>query len=333
MTELWCALDKKVDALRSDNKKTIVFVICLLIATLFWLLTALNDEYRTELVFPIEFSNLPKHYAFYGTPPEQILVTVEGEGFSIVRYKFSPAFSSLKFDVSKNLVLNEADSAGGHIILQETALKRSVENALIAGTEIVSVQPESISISYSKLEEKKLPVKVPAEITTARQHLVNGAVTTYPDSVLVLGTKQQLAEITAIYTRPVQAQNLEDTLRRNLALQAVDGLRLSAKKVKLTVPVEAYTEKTLEVPIVGRGFPDSLRIRTFPAVAKVSCICGLSVYNQVKTYDFSCYIDYATVAERSVGNVKLSVESNSQYAQRLLLRTESVDYLIERRVE
>nr|MDA3852923.1 hypothetical protein [Bacteroidales bacterium] len=109
------------------------------------------------------------------------------------------------------------------------------------------------------------------------------------------------------------------------------GLDIDLKRVKLIIPVEAYTEKILEVPVVGRGFPDSLQIRTFPGVAKVSCICGLSVYSLVHPYDFVCYVDYTKVEERSNGNVEVTVEASSDYAKRVMLRTKSVDYLIEKK--
>jgi len=327
---IWKAIVKKAEEIRSDNN-TVVLIVCLLVSTLFWFLKALNDEYRTEVEFPIEFTDIPKNYSLYGAPPEKLVATIEDAGFTIIRYRFSYVFSSLKFDVSKYFNDKKPDATDGTISLEQTALKKGIEQALITTTKIISIYPENVSISYSKLQERLLPIKVLAEITTEQQHIVNGNISTIPDSVLVIGSGVQLDQTEAIYTQPVRAQNLEDSIVRNIALQSVDGLDFDTKRVKLTIPVEMYTEKILEVPIIGRGFPDSLEIRTFPGVAKVSCICGLSVYSQVFSHNFVCYVNYNQVEDRSTGNTEVSVESSSDYAKRVMLRTKSVDYLIEKK--
>lgn len=328
--DIWKFVVNKANEIKSDNN-TVVLVICLLVSTLFWFLKALNDEYRTEIEFPIEFTDIPKNYSIYGDRPDVLVATIEDAGFTIIRYRFSYVFSSLKFDVSKHFKQNTPVDKDGAITLQQAALKKGIEQALIASTKIIGIYPENVSISYSKLQERMLPIKVVADISTMQQHIVNGNITTSPDSVLVIGSGVQLAKTDAILTSPIRAHNLEDSLVRNVSLQSVDGLNIDLKRVRLTIPVETYTEKIVDVPIVGRGFPDSLQIRTFPGVAKVSCIAGLSVYSQVHPHNFVCYIDYANVEDRSVGNVELNVESNSIYAQRIMLRTKTVDYLIEKK--
>lgn len=327
---IWRIIVKKAEAIKSDNN-TVVLIVCLFVSTLFWFLKALNEEYRTEVEFPIEFTDVPKNYSLYGTPPDKLVATIEDAGFTIIRYRFSYVFSSLKIDVSKHFKSDNSGVKDGEITLNPSALKKGIERELIKTTKIISIYPESISMNYSKLQKRMLPIKVLAEITTEQQHIVNGHITTVPDSVLVIGSGNQLSQIDAIYTDPIRAQNLDDSLVRNVSLQSVEGLNIDFKRVKLTVPVEAYTEKILEVPVVGRGFPDSLSIRTFPGVVKVSCICGLSVYSQVYAHNFSCYIDYNKVEEKSNGIVVPTVESSNPYVQGVMLRTKSVDYLIERK--
>ncbi len=327
--QLWKAIVKKASEMRSDNK-TVIMIICLLISTLFWFAKALNDEYNTEVAFPIEFTNVPDNYSLYGNLPDELIITIEDVGVKILRYKFSFVFSSLKFDVSKHFEQNKNKDKNGSIDLGRAALIKGIEKELLSNTKIVNIYPDNIEISYSRLQEKMLPVKVMADITTVQQHIVSGNIITRPDSVLVIGSAVQLAEIDGVYTQPVKAHNLDDTLSHNVSLQAVEGLKYDRKRVKLIIPVETFTEKLVEVPVVGRGFPDSLQIRTFPGVASVSCICGLSVYNRVHPHNFVCYINYEDIQHRNNGQTEINVESNSKYAQRVMLRTSMVDYLIEK---
>lgn len=329
LLKLWQVVVHKLSDLRTDSK-SVVIIICLLVSTLFWLLKALNEEYSTEVELPIEFRNIPQDYSFYDNPPESLIVTVEDDGFMIIRYKFSFVFSSLKFDVSDYFEQKVESQNSGDITLNKSSLIKGIEEVLLSSTKIVNIFPEDIVIPFSKLREKKLPVQVMAEISTENQYIVNGSMMTVPDSVSVVGNEQQLAEIKAIYTQPVKAYDLKDTLKRKVDLQAIEGLEILQDEVQLTIPVEAYTEKILEVPIVGENFPDSLYVRTFPGYATVSCICGLSVYTDVQWHDFECYIDYNDVVGKNNGNIGLKIISNSKYAQRVTLREPTVDYLIEK---
>ncbi len=312
------------------NSKTAAIIICLLVSTLFWLLISLNDDYSTEVELPIEFYNIPKNYTFYENPPNSVVATIEDDGFTIMRYKFSFVFSALKFDVSnyfeKNIIKNDGD-----ITVNKASLINSISSVFLSKTKITNVFPEEIVIPFSKLQEKKLPIQVMADITTENQHIVNGNIIIEPDSVLVVGSGKLLNDYKVIYTKPIRAIDLKDTLIRKVYLQEIKGLDYFIDEVKLTIPVELYTEKVLQVPVVGEDFPDSLNIRTFPGVVEVSCICGLSTYREVQPFDFKCYIDYKNVEGKNNGNAKLEIVSSSKYAQRVILRTQSVDYLIEKR--
>ncbi len=320
---------RKSKKIQSDNN-TIVLVICVLISTLFWFLKALNDEYKTDVEFPIEFVNIPDNYQFYGDVPQKLTVTIQDDGFTIMRYKFSYVFLSLKFDVSKYFKKNQELTADGTIDISPAALNKSIEGELIPSSDLLDVYPESINILYSKYQEIKLPISVVADIDTEQQHIVSGNIMTYPDSIVVIGSGKLLAETPVIYTQPVRAHNLQDSLIRNVALQPIEGLKYKIKKVKLVVPVESFTQKIVDVPIVGRNFPDSLNVRTFPGFAKVSCICGLSMYNTIHPSDFQCYIDFSQVKNLSNGHTDLNVMTTNVSAQRVFLKQKSVDYLIEK---
>lgn len=324
------SLGNKLNEVKADNN-TLVLVICLLASTMFWFLKALNDDYRTDIEFPIEFVNLPDNYQFYGEIPEELLVTIQDDGFTIMRYKFSFVFTSLKYDVSKYFKKNQSLLADGAIDITPAALRKTIEGELISNSNLVGVYPERISISYSKYREVKLPVRVVADIQTEKQHIVSDRITTVPDSILVLGSGKLIDQTEAIYTSPIRAHNLEDSLIRNVNLQSIEGLKFETKKVRLLVPVESFTEKLIQVPVVAHNFPDSLSIRTFPGFATVSCICGLSRYNSIHPSDFKCYIDYQQVEQMSTGQATVQLISSNDNVKRAIVKSKSVDYLIEKK--
>ena len=241
------ALNNKSKEIKSDNN-TVVLIVCLVASTLFWFLKALNDDYRTELEFPIEFVNIPDNYQLYGEMPDELLVTIQDDGFTIMRYKFSYVFSSLKYDVSKYFEKKESVLSEGFIEITPAALKKSIEGALISNSDFLGVYPESITISYSKYREMKLPIRVVADISTEVQHIVSDKIKTIPDSVIVVGSGQLLSQTEAIYTSPIRAHNLEDSLEELLAgyiplsisfplLKNIKGISISLQKDN-TLPID-----------------------------------------------------------------------------------------------
>lgn len=321
---------KRFNDVRSDNN-TLVLVVCILVSTLFWFLKALNDNYSTEVEFPIEFTNVPSRYTLSGELPDRLIATVEDDGFTIMRYKFAFVFSSFKFDVSKNFKKKDENSDHGELVITQSALKKGVSDVLISHTNLKSVYPETVTINYSKQKEKRVPIHVVADISTEQQHIINGAMRTTPDSITIIGSKQRLDEISQVDTRLIKAYDLTDTLRRKVELSIEKDLIYSQKRVSLVIPVETFTEKNVEVAVIGINFPDSLRLRTFPGVATISTICGLSSYNKIYPSDFICFVDYQAVKDASNGHVNLNVTSVNSLAQRVTLRTRSVDYLIEKK--
>ena len=84
------------------------------------------------------------------------------------------------------------------------------------------------------------------------------------------GPSDALDTMKAAYTLPLNLDNITDTLKREVALSAPKGAKYIPASVKLTLPVDMYTEKTVEVPLRGINFPAGKVLRTFPSKVKIS---------------------------------------------------------------
>ena len=76
-------------------------------------------------------------------------------------------------------------------------------------------------------------------------------------------------------------------------LKPPDELSLGTPQTEVRINVEQFTEKSLFVPLTIRNGPDSLKI--FPQQIKLTCVVGLSQYNEVTPRDFTVEVDLQNV--------------------------------------
>ena len=69
----------------------------------------------------------------------------------------------------------------------------------------------------------------------------------------------------AAYTQKVNFENVMDTLKQRIALAGVKGAKFVPGAIDLTLPVDIYTEKTVEVLLRGINFPADKVLRAFPS--------------------------------------------------------------------
>ena len=94
-----------------------------------------------------------------------------------------------------------------------------------------------------------------------------------------------------------------------------------------------YSEKTVEVPIVGINFPADKVLRTFPSKVQVTFQVGLMHFKDVSSEDFFIGITYEDILKAKSDKLPLSLKSAPDYVSHVRILPASVDYLIEQTAE
>ena len=99
--------------------------------------------------------------------------------------------------------------------------------------------------------------------------------------------------------------------------------------VEMNVEVDMFTEKTVEVPIVGTNFPGNKILRTFPSKAKVVFRVGMSRFKGISKDDFVISVPYDEVISNKAKKLKLNLQSYPQDVTNIRILPQEVDYLLE----
>ncbi|HSO85514.1 MAG TPA: CdaR family protein [Draconibacterium sp.] len=315
----------KVVKLR-NNRRIVVFLICLAIATALWFLNALGKDYTTTVSYPVKFTNPPENQFLANNTPVKLDLKIDGQGFTLLRYKllsFSPIVLDIE-QVTKNLESN----SGTYKVLSKNLI-REVSDQLSSEVRITEISPELLEIVLDSLITKTVPVELDINVDFVPQVNLKSQIATMPDKVKITGPAISLEKISAVKTKVNILNKLDASIQQEIDLIHPERTTISPEKVTLIIEVEKYTEKELKIPIEILNKPDKVRIKLFPSEVKVLFTVGLSRFEKIKPSDFEASVDYNSIVT-DMNYLNITLNKKPEFIQGIRFNPEKVEFLIER---
>lgn len=317
------------------RKRIVVFFIFFLLSAAFWFYRALDDTYADNIQYPLTFINLPQNKILSSEPLNEITLRVRGNGYTLLNNKLNPP--SLELNVNDfSLGSQSIDSLSLYLISRQAkeifAAELSKKNN--DPLEILSTYPDTIVFNFLKTSTKKVTV-VPKftdeENLYARQYMLNGSISVIPEKIIAVGPFSIVDTLSQVYTHEINLVSLKDTATKKVKLSPVQGVRFLDEKIKITIPVDKYTEELIEIPISVKNLPDSLYLKVFPRTVKIRYDVTLSQYDKVEMSLFKPYVDYKEAASATTSEQKIHVyiDSVPKQAHAIDIYPKSVEFLIE----
>lgn len=312
-----------------NDRKLVIYLVCVGIASVFWLLNALEKEYTVELSFPVRYTNLPKNKILINEPPSHFTLDVQSYGFTLLRYKLSVAFSPLVFNVNEYGGSTMTDSSRSNYAFSSRQFRNRIADQLSNELNITGIHPDTIYFKFDQIVTQTKRVVPAVAILLKKQHYLYDDIKVKPDSVRAHGPKSILDTLTEVKTVAQQYKDLDQVTKRNVPLQDIKKIDFSPKRVAITIPVEEYTEKDFFVPISVDGLPDSIQVNLFPSEVNLSFMIGLSRFSDISPKDFTASVSYEDIKnKKDYLPVSLTtVPPNLKSVSYLPLR---IEYLIEK---
>ena len=323
LRRFWEAL--KAALLSKRSREALVFAFFVLISALFWVIQTLNGVFDMPVRVPVELIGVPENVVLTTEPPEQLVVTVRDKGTSLIRYINGTRIRPLVVDFAKS----DDGSEYGMVMIPQAEIAGEIATILSSSTSIVSIDPDTLEYSYSRGTSRRVAVVPNASIyTNSLFYLAN--VHCSPDTVTAWGPKNVLDTLSTVTTSFLTLNDLTETRTIDVNLQAPRGVKLDPASIQMTAEVDMFTEKTVEVPIIGTNFPAGHTLRTFPATAKVTFRVGAKQYKLITAENFvitATYEDLISLADND--KLHLRLRSLPDGVSQVRISPETVDFLIE----
>lgn len=317
-------LSKKIkDFLLSDkSREFLIFLFFFLIASGFWLLQTLNNDYEAEFSIPVRMKDVPNNIVLTSEPPSELRVRVKDKGTVLLNYMLGKSF----FPV--NLDFLDYKGKDNHVKIYASNFEKKILSQLNVSSKILSIKPDTLEYIYSEGRSRLVPVRFQGKVTARLQYYVSDTICN-PDSVLVYAPEGILDTITTAYTQNVTLENISDTTRRRIPLTSERGVKFVPASVEMTFPVDIYTEKTVEVPLCGVNFPADKVLRTFPSKVQITFQVGLKQFRSIKASDFIINISYEELLKLGSDKYTVKLKSFPSGINQIRIVPEQVDFLIE----
>ncbi len=309
------------------RNRIVVFLICLAISVFIWFLIGLSNQSFTSIDFPIKFTNVPAELALLNKPDSVLSFRITSGGFELITLKYLTRKHPVEVDLSKW----ELNRQGQYFTSQipTDALARNIINRLNIASEFVSYSPQNIFLKFKVLSGKKIPVVSRFHLNFQKQYQLSDSLKIIPDSVTALGPDNLIDTLDKVYTENHELTNLNNTItiESDVSVSAENGkVRLIPDKVKVLIPVEKYTEETIQVPILAEDF-ENLTVKTFPDVVNITYHVSLDNYKRVDKDSFMASVNINNENEQA-SKLKVRITSKPSFVKITKIDPEEVEFLV-----
>lgn len=306
------------------NREFLIFLFFFALSAVFWLLQTLNETFETEVVVPLKLNNVPSNLIITSDLPDELHVTVQDKGSILMKYLYGQPLTPVTVDY-KNY---DFGGMAGRVQVQEAEVRRAIAAQLFSSTRIQSIKPDTLEFFYNRGLKKKVPVLISGVIEPAQQYYLRHVVAK-PDSVVVFAPSSILDTLQAAYTQNFYQAGLVESKNLQIPVRSIRGAKFIPDVLDVQIDVDIYTEKTVEVPIVGVNFPADKDLRTFPSKVKVTFKVGSKSYKSITADDFVLVISYEELINNESSKIPLHLKSIPEGVSSVRIHPSEVDYLLE----
>ena len=298
-----------------------LFLFFVSVAFGFWVLQTLQQDFEITIPVKTHYKELPEEYAFVNQPADKINITIQDKGATLLNYYFSKQMALIEFDLS--------DSKNNVISFNRVQLQSIVGKQLAPTTRLIRMVPDSITIHYSKLKNKRLPVRFAGEILPAAGYMLEKQIDIEPHFIEVYAPKEIIDTLTSISTENIRIEGVSKKTKKTIFLNLPAGVFSKIEDVEISINVEEASEKRVEVPITIDQLPPNLAIKLFPPKTEVICRLPLSKFNRVSSADFKVKIAYSDIIGNKDGWVIAQITQQPDFVEFARLSPSRIEFILE----
>ena len=301
------------------NRKAVVFMICLALAMVFWIINALTGTYETTHEVRLSYTNQPYNTRITGSLPPIATLHYRGSGWELIGLNLSHIPDSILVD------LKSAADENGKIQIPSARLRSQLTGKLLP----YKIDPDLIAPVVVSQASIRVPVVFKNEMRFRMGFGLPSQPILTPDSVDISGPKAVLQKINSVETENINLKDLHkpESLKVKISKNLPKEVTLSEAYIQVEIPVAEFTEGQLKIPVEVRG-NFRKKITLIPASVTISFHVGLRDYNSVRPEDFRAFVSPSPEG-LNLKELEVQLEKKPDYARNIRLEPAFVEYLYE----
>jgi hypothetical protein len=294
------------------------FTICCLLACALWLYASMREEYTTVLDIPLEI-RLPEGRTLEKAVASEIRAQVQGAGWQLVNHYLSSSIRCVLYISEERLFSPKngslaravsADDEQAFALFPRAALAQAIQAPM--GIVVRRVLADSLLLTVGSMTEKRVPIRVVAEVETRPGFILTRPPEATPDSVDLRGSKTVLRKISFWNTRRVVLRDVYEPV----SIQTVPDDTLSSlvsapsMPIILNFSIHQMADMVLDdVPVTVMGAPTRHPYLALPSRVSVVVRGGVESVARLSSESVKVFVDFNDIASASAGTLRPRVQA------------------------
>lgn len=306
-----------------------VFLVCLLVSMIIWLLIKLSGEFFSDITYPVTFRATPENYILTGAQDSMLSLNVKMTGFALIATKYFSDKSPVELDL-EDLTFNPSGADTVQVKYGTDVLAGEIADELNIEKELVSVWPDTLVFQFQKFAKKKVKIIPHLVFELKKQFQLSRSIKIQPDSVEVSGPKGIISRMETVRTKKIDLGVIDEThvIDASLKPSSNSNISYSEKKVSVTIPVEKFTEASVELDIIIDKDNRDIAVKIFPEKVTVYYLVSLNDFNRVDPEMFRAEVNYQTNMELFTRKLKVEIVNKPDFVRINKIKPQKVEYII-----
>jgi len=306
-----------------ERKRFLTLVVCLLLALGGWLFLALNNKYVYTAKTVLIYTNVPQKKAFHPLQSDTVDLQVEGTGWQLLfaRLRINPQSISISLDKLNNR---------NFVLFSEQLF--NINRQLETSQKIISVKPDTLYFDFSKRTVKKVPVKLVSKLEFREQFGISDDTELSPAYVTVSGPEKDLEEINSWKTDTLKLKGVQNSVSTRVPMKqsSYKNVSIFPASVEVKIPVDEFTEKTIDVPVKVINNKQYLNVKLFPKKIRLTFLVALSSYQQVNEDFIDAVVDLDEWRLEGHHKMRVKLSRFPDYCKVIKIEPAKLDFIIEK---
>ncbi|CAM3680500.1 YbbR-like domain-containing protein [Mucilaginibacter galii] len=304
----------------SERRRLSVFITCLVLALVAWVFATLSGKYNFTVKQTLVFKNAPQRRAFKALQPDTVEATMQGTGWEMVFSRMSMTNRPLTIDLH---TLEHSNFIALNTQVAQINRKLDLDHKIIA------FDPDTLYFDFTNRMVKKIRVEPVLKLQYQPQYANSDKIVVNPAYVTVNGPGNVIEKITSWKTDTLKMDHVNDHIKTTLPLQRAKEGNISVypKTVRLFVPVEEFTEKTLKIPVRLINNPHYKNVKYFPQQITITFTTPLSHYTEVDEDFFEATADFS-LWQQGYSVLPVNIIRMPAYCRIVKMQPRNVDFLV-----
>ena len=306
-----------------ERRRLSAFFTCLVLAFFAWVITVLSHPHNYTVKGVLDFKNTPQKRAFHSLQSDTVNVLVNGSGWDMLFSRMNSGISNISVDLGS--LENKS-----YVVLSSQL--NQINGRRDQNHQVISFNPDTLYFDFSNRKAKRIPVRLLSQIKYQHQFFQSGDISLKPAYVIINGPAGVIDKITSWNTDTLKLDSVGERVETEVDLQRVNegNLSLYPKNIQVTIPVDEFTEKVLEIPVKVINNHDYEDVKIFPQKVKVTFTTSLNRYGETDEDFFEATADLDLWRLHGYKVLPVVLSKIPGYCKIVKIEPQNIDFIIKK---